>query len=135
MEITHSACLCMGFCGQLHFYYASGRFAGILLPPWICSALKRAFRKLWESYPLLCRDRALLCLSPCCNDIQLQESLEKDSGDQHSIGAYSSTPTRRDDSLKARDSFKQIFVCCGFCLHVVLDTLVDHHHPNALQHH
>jgi len=96
---------------------------------------KRAFKQLREDYPLLCRNWTLLCPSICHNDIQPQESLEEDSGTQYGIGGCSSTPRRRYHGVQARDSYKQIFVCFGFCLHVVLDTLVDHHHPNKLQRH
>jgi len=135
MENTHNACVCVGFCNRLHLDYASCRCTGLLLQPWICNVFTQAFKQLCEDYPSLCRDWALLCPSTCYNDIQLQESVEKNSGAQRSIGACPSTPRRIYDGVQARDSFKQIFVCCGFCLYVVLGTLVDHYHPNALRFH
>ena len=133
MEITNNAGFCVVFCGRLHLGDASRRFTGFLLQPWICSVFKRASQQLCYDYPLLCHDWILLCPSTCHYNIQLEENLEKNSGAQRGIRACSSTSKRRYDSLQAWDSFKQIFVCCSFCLHVVLGTFVDHHHHNALQ--
>lgn len=63
------------------------------------------------------------------------QSLEKDVGTQRGIGACTPTPRRWYDGLRARNSSKQIFVCWRFSLYIVLDTLLDHLHPNALQFH
>ena len=72
--------------------------------------------------------RLFVVFPPGCHDIQLQKSFEKNSRAQRGICAISLGPWWKYGYQRARDSFKQIFVRCRVCIHVLLDTRLDHKH-------